>query len=198
MLIKKRQVPILIFTLIYLAISFFIFAKRANYEFLMYIGIIVIIFTLILFTNRKVSYPNFVLWGLSIWGLLHMLGGGIIINGSVLYAKILIPLIGEPYNILRYDQAVHILGFGIATLVMFVLLKPLLKFPIKNWTSISILTIMAGFGIGALNEMVEFTAVIVIPQTGVGGFINTSLDLVADFIGATLAMGYIRIKKGLL
>lgn len=198
MLIKKKQISILIFTLTYLIISFFIFAKRANYEFLMYIGIIILIFALILATNRKVDYPNFTLWGLSIWGLLHMLGGGIIINGSVLYAKILIPLIGEPYHILRYDQAIHILGFGVATLVMFVLLKPFLKFPIKNWTSISILTIMAGFGVGALNEMIEFTATVIMPQTGVGGFINTSLDLVADFIGATIAMIYIRIKKGSL
>jgi uncharacterized membrane protein YjdF len=196
MLIKKGQLPILIFTLIYLLISLFIFASRANYEFLMYIGIIVLIFALILTTNKKVTYPNFTLWGLSIWGLLHMLGGGIITNGSVLYSKILIPFVGEPYNILRYDQFVHIVGFGVATLIMFILLKQFLKFPIKKWTAISVLTIMAGFGVGALNEMIEFTAVVIMPQTGVGGFINTSLDLVSDFIGSVLAMIYIRFKKG--
>jgi len=195
MLIKKNQLPILLFTLTYLIISFFIFATKENYEFLMYIGIIILIFALILSTNKKVDYPNFALWGMSIWGLLHMLGGAIITNGSVLYAKVLIPIIGEPYYILRYDQFVHIIGFGVATLIMFVLLKPFLKFPIKNWTSISILTIMAGFGVGALNEMIEFTAVVIMPQTGVGGFINTSLDLVSDFIGASIAMIYIRFKK---
>jgi len=196
MLIKKSQIPILIFTLIYLVISLFVFAGRANYEFLMYIGIIVLLFAIILLTSEKIAYPNFILWGMSIWGLLHMLGGGILINGSVLYSKILIPFIGQPYNILRYDQAIHILGFGIATLMIFVLLKPFLKFPIKKWTSISIITIMAGFGVGALNEMIEFTATVIMPQTGVGGFINTSLDLVSDFIGAILAMIYIKIRQG--
>ena len=79
---------------------------------------------------------------------------------------------------------------------MFVLMKPFLKFPIKKWTSISILVVMAGFGIGALNEMIEFIATVLVPETGVGGFINTSLDLVADFVGAVLAIIYIRIKKG--
>jgi uncharacterized membrane protein YjdF len=196
MLIKKSQIPILIFTISYLIISFFIFTSRKNYEFLMYIGIIILIFILILSTNKKVDYPNFVLWGLSIWGLLHMLGGGLIINNAVLYAKVLIPIVGEPYNILRYDQLVHIIGFGVATLLMFSLLKPFLKFPIKKWSAISTLTIMAGLGIGALNEIIEFTATVIIPQTGVGGFINTSLDLVSDLIGAILVMIYIRIKKG--
>jgi len=196
MQIKKNQIPILIFTLIYLVISLFIFIGRANYEFLMYIGIIVLLFVIILLTSEKIQYPNIALWGLSIWGLIHMLGGGIITNGDVLYAKILIPIVGAPYHILRYDQAVHIFGFAIATIMMFVLLRPLLKFPIKKWTSISILVIMAGFGVGALNEMVEFAATVLIPETGVGGFINTSLDLVADFIGAILAMTYIALKKG--
>jgi len=33
------------------------------------------------------------------------------------------------------------------------------------------------------------------PETDVGGYENTSLDLVADFIGAILALIYIRRKK---
>jgi hypothetical protein len=125
-----------------------------------------------------------------------MLGGGLIINGDVLYAKILIPIIGTPYYIFRYDQFVHIFGFAIATLLMFVLLKPLIKFPIKKWASISILIIMVGLGLGALNEIIEFIVTVLIPETGVGGFINSSLDLVSDLIGAIIAMAYIVFKKG--
>ena len=197
MLIKKSQILILIFVLIYLIGSLFVFVSRENYEFLMYVAVIVFLFFVILLTNKKVNYPNFVLWGLSIWGLLHMLGGGLLLKGGTtrLYELILIPL-SNTYPILRYDQFVHLFGFGVATLIMFVLLKPFLKYPIKKYTSISILVIMAGFGVGALNEMIEFTATVLVPNTGVGGFINTSLDLVADFIGAVLAMIYIRIKKG--
>jgi len=196
MFIKKSQIPLLIVNAIYLLIAGIYFLSRENYEFVMYVGIIVVIFFLILATNKKVDYPNFVLGGLTIWGILHMLGGAVIIDGAVLYAKILIPIVGAPYHIFRYDQFVHVFGFGVATLLMFVLLKPFLKFPIKKWASISVLVIMAGFGVGALNEMVEFTATVLVPETGVGGFINTSLDLVADFVGAILAMIYIWIKKG--
>lgn len=196
MLIKKNQFPILIFTLIYLVFFLFVFIKKTNYEFLMYVGIIIFLFGVILFTSKKIEYPNVILWGLSIWGLLHMLGGGLIINGDVLYAKILIPIIGTPYYIFRYDQFVHIFGFAIATLLMFVLLKPLIKFPIKKWASISILIIMVGLGLGALNEIIEFIVTVLIPETGVGGFINSSLDLVSDLIGAIIAMAYIVFKKG--
>ena len=196
MFLKKSQIPILIFTLIYLLIFLFIFMGRENYEFVTYVGVIIFFFVLILFTNEKVNYPNIVLWGLSFWGLLHMLGGGLLLeNGTMrLYELILIPL-SETYQIFKYDQFVHLIGFGVATLVMWVLLKPKLK-SVENWTSISVIVIMAGLGVGALNEIVEFTVTVLVPETGVGGFINTSLDLVADLVGAILAMIYIRIRKG--
>lgn len=195
MFLKKSQIILLIINAIYLLIASFYYLSRKNYEFIMYVGIIILIFIIILFTINKINYPNIVLIGLTIWGIMHMIGG-VLIGNSVIYSKILINIIGEPYNILKYDQFVHVFGFAIATLMMFVLLKPFLKFPIKKWSSISILVIMAGFGIGALNEMIEFSAVVLMPETGVGGFINTSLDLIADFIGACIAMIYIRIKKG--
>ena len=196
--LKRGQLTILIINALYLLIAGIYFLTRANYEFVMYVGVIIVLFILILATNKKVNYPNYVLWGLTIWGLLHMLGGGILLkNGKVLYSLILIP-ISSAYEIFRYDQFVHIVGFGVATLVMWVLLKPLLKPNWKKWTSISIIVIMAGFGVGALNEMIEFIATVIMPQTGVGGFVNTSLDLVSDLIGAIIAMIIIRARNGKL
>lgn len=197
MLIKKSQIPILVFTLIYLIIFLFVFLKRANHEFVMYVGVIVFLFIVILFTNKKMNYPNFVLWGLSLWGLFHMLGGGVLFKDKSmrLYEVILIKL-SETYPIFRYDQFVHIFGFFAATLLMFVLIKPLLKKDFKIGTALSIVIVMAGLGVGALNELIEFLAVVLVPETGVGGFINVSLDLVSDLIGAILAMIYIWIKKG--
>ena len=195
MLIKRNQIWLLIVNAIYLLVALIYYSSRKNYEFIMYVGIVILLFGIILATNRKINYPNIVLIGLTLWGMMHMLGG-VKIGNSVVYAKMLINFIGEPYYILKYDQFVHLFGFGVATLAMFVLMKPFIKFPIEKWTSISILIVMAGFGVGALNEMIEFIATILVPETGVGGFINTSLDLVADFIGAVLAMIYIRIRRG--
>jgi len=171
--------------------------SRKNYEFVMYVGVIVFFFILIIITNRKVVYSNTVLWGLTLWGILHMMGGGLLINrGSMRLYELMIVSLSNNYPVFRYDQFVHIIGFFVATLLMFVLLKPLLKKDLNKWTSVSIVIIMAGLGVGALNEIVEFAATVVVPETGVGGFLNTSLDLVADLIGAILAMFYIRFKKG--
>ena len=127
------------------------------------------------------------------WGLLHMCGGGIPIGDKVLYGIILIP-VSETYPIVRFDQFVHVVGFGVATLLMYHLLTPLLKPDLKGWTALSIVMVMAGLGVGALNEVVEFLAVVLVPETGVGGYWNTALDLVADLIGAVFALLYIRLR----
>ena len=123
-----------------------------------------------------------------------MSGGGIYIDGKKLYTLMIYPLVGEPYLIFKFDQFVHILGFFVATLAVYHLLKPKL---IKGhkWTAVSIVVVMAGFGLGALNEIVEFIATIFAPETGVGGYENTALDLVSNLIGAILAMAYAYAKE---
>ena len=194
MLLKKGQLPILIINAFGLICFTVLFASRKNYEFLMYIGVIVFFLALILGTNRKVNYPNSVLWGLTVWAFLHMSGGGLYIDGVKLYEIILVR-ISDEYHIFRYDQFVHIVGFGVATLVMYHLVKPLLKPDLPGWTALSIVLVMAGLGVGALNEIVEFMATVLVPETGVGGYTNTSLDLVADLIGAVLALVIIRTGK---
>ena len=45
--------------------------------------------------------------------------------------------------------------------------------------------------LGALNEVVEFVAVLLIPNTNVGGYINTSWDLVANLVGCGVAASLI-------
>jgi uncharacterized membrane protein YjdF len=194
MLLKKGQLPIFIVNAVALVVFTILFASRKNYEFLLYIGVIIFFLALILGTNKRVDYPNGVLWGLTAWALLHMSGGGLYVGKIKLYEIILIP-VSEKYHIFRYDQFVHIVGFGVATLVMYHLLKPLLLPDLKRWTALSIVVVMAGLGVGALNEIVEFAATVFVPETGVGGYINTSLDLVSDLVGAVLAMVIIRTKR---
>jgi len=194
MLLKKGQLPILIVNAIALCAFTILFLSRENYEFILYIAVIVFFLALILATNRKVDYPNSVLWGLTAWALLHMSGGGLYIGGVKLYEIILIPLSDE-YQIFRYDQFVHIVGFGVATLVMYFLIKPLLRPDLDRFVALSIVVVMAGLGVGALNEIVEFAATVIVPETGVGGYTNTSLDLVSDLVGAILALVVVRMRK---
>lgn len=193
--LKKGQGAIFIANLIYLLIALFVFSSRRNYEFVTYVGVVVFFSIVILATNKKMNYPNVVLWGLTLWGMLHMAGGGLLLNGGTmrLYELILIPL-SENYEIFKYDQFVHIIGFGVSTLLMFSLLKSRLKS--MEGFSLWLVIVMAGLGVGAVNEIIEFGVTVIVPETGVGGYNNTSLDLVADLIGAVIAAIYIKAKKG--
>lgn len=167
-------------------VTFFV---NKNFEFLLYVGILFVFMALILTTNKKVGYSNGLLWALSIWAFAHMAGGGVYINGVKLYGTMLLPIIGEPYNVLKYDQLVHAYGFGVTTFLMWHLLGPSLASNKKRrWVSLSIVIVMAATGAGALNEVIEFSATVIDPGNGVGGYINNAIDLVSNLIGAIIAM----------
>jgi uncharacterized membrane protein YjdF len=183
---------ILGFTLYYLSIR--------DYEFIWYILVLVGFFALIFATIRRSNFDYLVLSGLSLWGLLHLAGGGVEVGGEVLYRLHLLPIAGSgELFILKYDQAVHFFGFFVATLVVYHLLKPYLN-ERTNWKVVYPLIAAAGTGLGVLNEIVEFIAVLLVPNTGVGGYNNTALDLVFNTLGAIIALFvihfYYRRKEG--
>ncbi len=190
--IRREQIPILVFFLLLLAAFSACFLAEKNYEFVFYIGVIVFFLAIFIITNSRVYYPNALLWALWTWALMHLSGGAFYINQKLLYEIILIPL-SEKYPVFRYDQLVHIVGFATATVTMYYILKPLLRKDVKTWTSLSIVVASSGLGIGAFNEIVEFLATVFLPRTNVGGYLNTSLDLVADLIGALVAVVIIQI-----
>ena len=187
---QKRLIIILTALYIFIFSAYFLSIK--NYEFLWYVAIMVFFFLLVLLTLRRTNFDFVVLGGLSFWGLLHMAGGGIKIGEKVLYALPVIHLFGEGESlILKFDQLVHFFGFGVATIVFYHLLRPYLNNQIVNWTVLYPLNILGGMGIGALNEVIEFVAVAVFGQTGVGGYWNTALDLVFNLLGAVAAAFFI-------
>jgi hypothetical protein len=190
----KAHWPILLFNSLYIAAFTLYYVARHNFEFLLYIGVLVFFFVLIFWTLPKSKFGPPILWGLSIWGLLHMAGGGIPVGQGVLYDLILLPLVSRgEIMILRYDQAVHCFGFGVTTLVGFHLLSPYLNEK-TNWKVIYLILAGFGMGMGALNEIVEFLATVLIPNTGVGGYVNTALDLVFNFLGSLIAVLLIHLK----
>lgn len=184
----------MIFNLLAIAIFATFFIAKANYEFIIYVGVIIFFMLVFIATNHKIYYPNALLWGLTTRAVMHMAGGAIAVKQGRLYDIILIP-ISDKYSILRYDQVVHIIGFGVATILMFYLLKPLLRKDIRSRWAMPIVVIFAGLGVGALNEIIEFITGEIVAEAGVGGYINTSLDLVADLIGAILAVVVIKLTN---
>lgn len=180
----KKHKALIAFTLVYVLAFSFYYISIKNFEFLWYVAVLFFFIFLIGGTLHKTRLNPVSLWGLSIWGLLHMAGGGVKIASGVLYGLVLYPFIqnGE-MAILKYDQVVHAFGFAVATLVISELLAPYSKEKGKMFYFVSAL---AGMGLGAINEIVEFVAVLVFPQTGVGGYYNTALDLVFNALGAGL------------
>ncbi len=176
---------IVIFNLLYIIPFTIYYLSTGNYEFLIYIAVLVIIGLVLLLTLRKSKLDYLALYGLSIWGLLHMAGGGIRINGKTLYSLHLINIVdkGGQFFILKMDQAVHFYGFMVAAIVIFQLLSNNLKNVDKSKLAI-FLAWIGSMGLGALNEVVEFIAFISLDKTGVGDLYNTGLDLVFNMLGA--------------
>lgn len=179
--------------LIILSFGYF-YAQQLNFEFLLYIGALLIIGTLILLSDKHFKYSRLVLIGLTGWGLLHLAGGIVPVNGDVLYNLILLPL-SETWEILKYDQFVHTFGFGFTTLLFSEVLRPHLQKAHVSKTACLIVLFMAGLGAGAVNEIIEFIATVLVPETNVGGYVNTSLDLVFNSLGALLAVMWLKFNK---
>jgi|TARA_Y100000031_G_C8024330_1_gene294095 hypothetical protein len=193
--LKRGHWLVVLFTVTYVLAYAIYYASIKNFEFLWYILVLGFFFGLIFFTIKKTKFDYFILWGLSIWGLLHMSGGGLIVNGDVLYNLEIFRFIdiGDTY-ILKFDQFVHAFGFFVTALVAFHLLKGQIKGK-PNWTLVYIASALISMGLGVVNEIVEFVATVSVENVNVGGYYNTALDLIANAIGAFLAIFFMRVRK---
>jgi|SRR3989344_2209124 len=178
--LTSKEKPVAYFSAAYIVLFLLYSIIVKNYEFVYYMAVLVLFFILIFAYQRSLNFSPGLLWALSSWGLLHLAGGNIPINGSVLYNLWLLPF-------LKYDMAVHAYGFAAATFVGFALLEKQLKKPVKSPKLIIFLCFIMGMGFGALNELVEFLAVLFIPNTNVGGYMNTGFDLLFNFLGSIIA-----------
>lgn len=196
MKLKPSHWAVLVFTLTYVVGFAAWFLAIGNVEFLWYIATLLFFVVLIALTIGRTKFPPFILWGLSVWGLAHMAGGGIKVGGNVLYALVLIPIVGDgELRILKYDQVVHFYGFAVTAVVLWHLLRT--NFPALRGTwTIYCFSALASMGLGCLNELIEFAAVLGLPDTNVGGYYNTALDLVFNSAGAVIAMLLVRIAEG--
>ncbi len=193
-MIKKNEWFLLIFNLLYIIPFTIYYISIRNFEFLWYIAILVFFFGLIVGLQRKIQFSNVVLILLSIWGLLHMAGGGVRVNGQALYALQLIPIwVTDNFYILKYDQVVHAFIYFVMVFVLYHLVKN--RFDKKTKKGLIYLFVgLASIGVGALNEVAEFMAVLFFEQTGVGGYYNTAWDIVFNTFGALIGLVVLHFK----
>ncbi len=197
--------PLIAFNIAYMLAAVITALRGGNSEFIFYIGVMILLMGTVLLLHRRLGFSMLVMWGMSLWGLLHMSGGLVPvpqswpINGEtrVLYSWWLVP------GYLKYDNIVHGFGFGVTTLLCWEALRTRIagRTGATERTSITptwglvVLCGAASLGFGALNEIVEFVATLLMPNTNVGGYINTGWDLVSNLVGVSVAMVAIRLKR---
>ena len=194
----KKHLPVVLFSVTYLLLGGLYFLQDLNIEFVIYVGVIVLAFALLFGTLRITQFPNYILWLISFWGLLHILGGSVPTPDGVLFAYRIYPFIdwGGDFYILKYDQIVHMYLYGVMTLVFFQVLKHTLKATGPFWILL-LLAVMASMGVSALNEIMEFLISISLERNGVGGYENSMLDLIFNFSGACIAALFLSIQSSI-
>ena len=195
--LTRGEWAILVFTLAYVVGFTVSFLLRGNYEFIIYVATMALLIGLVGWNLRRAAFPEPMLAALSLWGLAHMAGGGIPVGDSVLYSLPLIPIVGTgEMTILKYDQLVHAYGFGVTAWVLWHLMAH--NHPaLRGSRTIYVYPALAAMGLGAVNEIIEFGAVLMVPETNVGGYYNTLLDLCFNALGAVLAMVVVaRLEAG--
>ncbi|MBT3397494.1 DUF2238 domain-containing protein [archaeon] len=186
---KKRLIFTASAVYIFLAILLVYFITKSNYEFIGYTVIVGLLFNAVLYANKHYNFPLLGIWLVAIWGVLHLFGGSIYIGGTRLYDLILINIMGPPFFILKYDQFVHAFCYFAFAIIVYYMLKKHMK-P-KQTVALITFTILAAAGIGMLNEVIEFGMVIYAGAAeAVGGYYNTALDMVFNFIGAIIGAFY--------
>lgn len=183
---RKVHIWILLFNALYLLIFGIYYLSVKNYEFLWYIAVIVVLGIVVAVNLNKSKLDNLVLWLLSIWGLLHMVGGGIRIAGKTVYSLRLIDIVdkGGQFYILKMDQLIHFYGFLVAAILVYQLLRTARIDSLSSPKIAVFVAWLGSMGLGALNEVVEFLAFIALAETGVGDLYNTGLDLIFNMCGA--------------
>ncbi|TAE74828.1 MAG: hypothetical protein EAZ65_00985 [Verrucomicrobia bacterium] len=193
---------VLAFTLLYLVLLGVAGRRAGSLQVMIYLGLMALMVPAVYRVHRRWPLQSSQLWCLSIWGLLHLAGGLLaspdpwpaIDSFVLLYSWEMVP------GILRYDQVVHAYGFGVSTWVSWHLLRSRLRRQdggalSPSWPLLAF-CVVAGIGFGALNETVEFITTRFLSGTSIGDYENTGWDLVANLLGATLAVLLIRLRSG--
>ena len=141
--------------------------------------------------HSRVGLSVGVLWALAAWGLAHMAGGLVPVGDAVLYNA---PLWAD---VVRFDRIVHAFGFGTATVACHQALAPVMGTHPRAAGRAVALAFLAGLGLGAINETIEFLSTKVLPETNVGGFDNTGWDMVANTLGCAAAAVGLRGRAAL-
>ena len=132
---------------------------------------------------RRRSLPPVITIGLACLAIAHLAGGVITVGDDVLYNA----HAGHPA--IEYDHFVHAAGVFLGTVALWICLVPAKTDPSDR--RLVLLVVLAGLGLGAVNETIEFVLTVAHSGAHVGGYTNTGWDLVSNVTGAVGASAYL-------
>jgi uncharacterized membrane protein YjdF len=131
--------------------------------------------------HLRFGLSRLTIWGLVVFALGHVAGGMIPVGEQVLYQQWLVG------RVVRYDNVQHAWGFGFAGRAVWESLRPQLAGAPAPRAAAATVIVLAGTGLGAANEVIEYFMTVMLPETNVGGYVNTARDLIANVVGAVTA-----------
>jgi hypothetical protein len=132
---------------------------------------------LVMYVDGRVRLSTHVLVVLAIAGFGHLAGGNLEMNGVLLYE--------ESWNVVGYDHIVHFLGLGAAGLVVWEATAWMLR--ARSGKEAFVVTFLGANAVGAIIEIGEYLATLVVQVARVGDYANNMQDLIANMIGALVA-----------
>lgn len=186
-MIRNIHWSVVVFTLVYLTGGALYFMRDLNLEFVIYVAVIGVIFGAVAWAQPFVRFTTPMLAALSLWGLMHVLGGLVTTPDGVLFAYRIYPFLdlGGDFYILKYDQVVHAYLYGLVAVMTYHMLHSYLAVSGRTFTVI-LVAILVSVGISGLNEIMEFLIAVTVERNGVGGYENAMLDLIFNLAGAVV------------
>jgi hypothetical protein len=144
-----------------------------------YIPITAVLMGLGVWMHRHLQWNRSVIWGLVAIGIGNLVGGVLLVDGQPFYSY---ALIGN----LRYDKVFHAIATGVAAWAAHGALTGRIVKPGR--LGLGFLVVLIASGAGAMVEMIEYLGSVIFEQTSVGDYANNMLDLVANLVGAVVAV----------
>jgi uncharacterized membrane protein YjdF len=151
-----------------------------------YVVIVAVAFVGLAVADDRFRFRRVVLVGLTLWGLGHLAGGIIELDGGerILYNAVLA-------RWFHFDNIVHFVGFGTAGLALWEALRAKWLREVEVGPVATVVFVaLLGCGVGAVNEVLEFAYTLAVADSQVGGYQNTGRDLVANLLGGLTAGVY--------
>lgn len=132
---------------------------------------------LVMYVDGRVRFSTHVLVLLAVAGFGHLAGGNLEVGGILLYEK--------NWSVVGYDHLLHFLGLGAAGLAVWEATAWILR--ARSGREAFVVTFLGANAVGAIIEIGEYLATLIIGGVRVGDYANNMQDLIANLLGALAA-----------